>query len=585
MNTPGILERAAELRARRMPFTLATVVRAHRPTSARTGDRALVHPDGTIEGFVGGMCAESTVRTAAVQALTTGTSTLLRITPLPATPTDSTPPGTTTATDTGDPTATAAPPAENAAPAGNATPTGNATATATGAGTPTGDAAPTRDVASPAAVTATPTPTGTASATGDATPTGAVPEPARPSAHTPPARNASPLPAPTGPDSATETNAHTPPTDATVRPTGTADAETAAAADTHTAPTRTTAEPPHTAGTHTAEPPHAADPDTAVEATRFASPIGGATEPPRMAGTDTAAGSAPVTSAEVPRPGTNTSAAGGTGEATVHSTPADATGGPTAADGMPAGEPGVAVAEVATEVDAYGTAVGGGPAEDGLLVVANPCLSGGTLEIVLEAVLPPPLVQVYGRGPVARALADVGTALGHDVHVTDDPAALAPTTDGHAPTGDDRPDAVIVASHGQDEERVLSAALRAAVPYIALVASTKRGTAVLASLDAPGADRVRTPAGLDIGARTAPEIALSIYAQLIADRRDHPRSPAPSPETSTDPVCGMTVITAHAPSLTHDGRTWWFCGPTCRDNFTPPPPTPANRFAPPPNAR
>src|SRR5690606_9996483 len=73
--------KTAELRSRRTPYVLATVVRAERPTSAKTGDRALVLPDGTMEGFVGGECAESAVRDQALRLLRSGESTLLRITP------------------------------------------------------------------------------------------------------------------------------------------------------------------------------------------------------------------------------------------------------------------------------------------------------------------------------------------------------------------------------------------------------------------------------------------------------------------------------------------------------------------------
>src|SRR5688572_2847235 len=76
-----LLHRADRLRADRTPFVLATVVRAERPTSAKTGDRALVLPDGTMEGFVGGSCAESTVRLQGLRLLATGESTLLWITP------------------------------------------------------------------------------------------------------------------------------------------------------------------------------------------------------------------------------------------------------------------------------------------------------------------------------------------------------------------------------------------------------------------------------------------------------------------------------------------------------------------------
>ena len=143
---------------------------------------------------------------------------------------------------------------------------------------------------------------------------------------------------------------------------------------------------------------------------------------------------------------------------------------------------------------------------EGVVTVGNPCLSGGSLDIFLETMLPPMLVHVHGAAPVARALVEIGGALGHDVRQVDVgaplPADLA---------------ALVVASHGHDEEPLLTTALRAGVPYIGLVASRRRGAAVLSSLDIP-ADRVHTPAGLDIGARTPAEIALSIYAQMVAER-------------------------------------------------------------------
>jgi xanthine dehydrogenase accessory factor len=165
---------------------------------------------------------------------------------------------------------------------------------------------------------------------------------------------------------------------------------------------------------------------------------------------------------------------------------------------------------------------------EGVITVANPCLSGGTLEIFLEARIPAVLVHVLGDGPIALALARIGRAAGYAITVTTDPEApIAP---------DAR--AVVVASHGRDELAVLRAALTAGVPYVALVASRRRGAAVLAELGrVDGAERVHTPAGLDIGARTAPEVALSILAELIASR---PRRPAPHAEPAP-----------HAPGAAH----------------------------------
>jgi xanthine dehydrogenase accessory factor len=160
-------------------------------------------------------------------------------------------------------------------------------------------------------------------------------------------------------------------------------------------------------------------------------------------------------------------------------------------------------------------------AADGAVTVHNPCISGGALEIFLEPHVPAPRVHVIGSTPIALALVDLGRGIGYDV---------VPNTTGDLdPSADDA--AVIVASHGRDEDRALGTALDAGVPYVGLVASRKRGAAVVADLDVSDDDRARvhTPAGLDIGARTPEEIALSILAEIVAERRPQlaPLPPVP----------------------------------------------------------
>jgi len=76
-----LVTRVARLTADRTPFVIATVVGSRRPTSVRPGDTAIVLADGTIEGFVGGVCAESTVRLYSLRALETGEPVLLRLVP------------------------------------------------------------------------------------------------------------------------------------------------------------------------------------------------------------------------------------------------------------------------------------------------------------------------------------------------------------------------------------------------------------------------------------------------------------------------------------------------------------------------
>ncbi|OXY95016.1 XdhC family protein [Streptomyces diastatochromogenes] len=204
---------------------------------------------------------------------------------------------------------------------------------------------------------------------------------------------------------------------------------------------------------------------------------------------------------------------------------------------------------------------------EGLVTVANPCLSGGTLDIFLEANLPPALAYVYGHAPIARALLDVGRVLGLDARPASPGEPLPPDLD-----------VVVIATHGRDEEPALVGAARAGVPYIGLVASPKRGAAVLAGLDVTEEQRTRihTPAGLDIGARTPGEIALSVYAEIIALRPKAARAVRPTADSAApramaeavDPVCGMTVaITPDTPSLDRAGSTVYFCGPGCRHAF------------------
>jgi xanthine dehydrogenase accessory factor len=191
---------------------------------------------------------------------------------------------------------------------------------------------------------------------------------------------------------------------------------------------------------------------------------------------------------------------------------------------------------------------------DGVIVAHNPCLSGGSLEIFLEPQLAAPRIVITGDTPIARALDAVARAAGYDV------------LRGEAVTASDA--ALVVASHGDGEEAVMARALEAGVGYVGLVASPKRGRAVVASLDVPGALRamVRTPAGLDIGAGAPADVAISILAEIVATRTAH--APAAPPATAIDPVCGMEV--AAAGTTVHadvEGTRLYFCCDGCRSTY------------------
>jgi xanthine dehydrogenase accessory factor len=228
--------------------------------------------------------------------------------------------------------------------------------------------------------------------------------------------------------------------------------------------------------------------------------------------------------------------------------------------------PGVTAVKSAANVD-----IGHEVAHDeGSVTVQNPCLSGGAIEVFLEPFLPAPRMIVAGDTPIAAALLRLGPELGLEAIDSRGGDSGAPV-----PSADDL--AVVVAAHGRDELAILRAALEADVSYVGLVASRKRGAAVLDALrDDAVAEallrRIDTPAGRDIGARSPAEIALSILASIIEVRRRSDTTPrswaAAPPTTAVDPICGMTVVIApDALSLELGGDTHYFCGEGCRKAF------------------
>ena len=211
---------------------------------------------------------------------------------------------------------------------------------------------------------------------------------------------------------------------------------------------------------------------------------------------------------------------------------------------------------------------------DGIIELVMTCHSGGTLEIYVEPQLPAPALWVAGTTPIAGALAVLGSGMGFAVTVVDpvaDPemlpagATVIREADLSGLDGATHP-YVVVATQGQWDEEALEAALVRDVAYVGLVASPTRAAAVRAYLAENGmpAERLaalRAPAGIDLGAETAEEIALSILAELVQVRRGRAAFvAAPGPATL---AAGVPVAAAAArdrrhrparPGLRDDGR-------------------------------
>jgi xanthine dehydrogenase accessory factor len=135
---------------------------------------------------------------------------------------------------------------------------------------------------------------------------------------------------------------------------------------------------------------------------------------------------------------------------------------------------------------------------------------------------------------------------------------------------------VVVATHGRFDEDALAHALRGEARYVSLVASPKRAAAVRESLQARGVApeglaRLKAPAGLDLGAVTPEEIAVSILAEIVQARRSAAPAAAPVARTAAearDPICGMLVEIATAVHRSEArGETVYFCCRHCKETF------------------
>ena len=240
----------------------------------------------------------------------------------------------------------------------------------------------------------------------------------------------------------------------------------------------------------------------------------------------------------------------------------------------------------------------GAAVPDGMTVVPISCQSEGAIEVYIEPVLPVPHLVIVGVSPMAHTLASLARALGWRTELVNGP--------DFATAGADERSMIVVATQGHDDEDVLERAVAARPAYLGLVGSRRRGAGVLGYLAERGVpqdqlDRVRVPAGLDLGSTTHQEIAVAVLAELVQLRAsgalvrpaansveqgravgsDEPGgiggamgvggaggSKPARPAQAVDPVCGMTVAAeASGRPVRHDDVDYYFCCAGCRRAF------------------
>ena len=234
--------------------------------------------------------------------------------------------------------------------------------------------------------------------------------------------------------------------------------------------------------------------------------------------------------------------------------------------------------------------------EEGIIDFGMACHSGGTLDIFVDPITKPPVLLVLGRSPVARTLTDFASRVGFYV------VAAFPGVDeelfpraNHVidglewdPSLGAAPGFVVVATQGQRDEQSLESALSTGARYITFVASQRKWDKLRTYLKERGhdedhVDAIVAPAGIEIGATTPEEIALSVVADVVKTRRTElgevtdtssskdvaePDSEGEVTNQSIDPVCGMNVDpqTAEHQSEYMD-KVYYFCCASCLHSF------------------
>ena len=172
-----------------------------------------------------------------------------------------------------------------------------------------------------------------------------------------------------------------------------------------------------------------------------------------------------------------------------------------------------------------------GESRQGVRFAANFCPSQGTMDIFVEPVLPHPSLVIFGASPVALSLAAQARQLGYHVTLAA-PAAERPAAvdadllvDGFA-LGElhEAKRFVVISTQGKGDEAALGAALATEAAYHAFVGSRRKWAALrekflAQGVEASALDRIKAPAGLDLGAITPEEIAMSILAEITRERR------------------------------------------------------------------
>ncbi len=211
------------------------------------------------------------------------------------------------------------------------------------------------------------------------------------------------------------------------------------------------------------------------------------------------------------------------------------------------------------------------------------CESGGTLEFHIEPVLPMTKLIIYGNTPTTYAIANMGSLLNFDCYL----CLSSPKKhiqlyknitiiDGYKSFKSNC--ITIIGSQGENDIEAIKAAILSNPQFISMIISKKKASSLFDQLNKTNLSKeriskIKFPAGLDIGARTPEEIALSVLAEIIKEKdktisKEKIVDEIKKDSKKKDPICGMLVdpITA-SDSYNFNGKIYYFCCSGCKEKF------------------
>lgn len=221
------------------------------------------------------------------------------------------------------------------------------------------------------------------------------------------------------------------------------------------------------------------------------------------------------------------------------------------------------------------------------------CQSGGSVDIYIEPIMSTTHLLILGRSHIAQALAKIAKTTGYKVSVVSDQADddMFSEADEVGRLSEFKPDQVtantfvVVCTQGENDAISLEKAIEANPRYLAFVSSRKKANAIYMGLKKSGVPieklaQIKTPAGIDINAKVPEEVAISILAEIIKEKRSEESDGEDTRLADLDaattlgedfyinPVCKIPVQKSTAKHiLEHKGEKVYFCCDGCKESF------------------